>query len=96
MNSSEQPEPRYSRLPGVLSAKLGEDELALLGASQGKYYGLNATATRIWELLETPRTLRELCDLLVSEFDVDRAECERETSDLIAELTAEGLVAITT
>lgn len=85
-------ETRYSRNPSVLSARLGDDELALLGAAQGKYYGLNGTATRIWELLETPSTLDEICATLVSEFEIDRGTCEQETRALLDELVAEALV----
>lgn len=84
---------RYVRDVAVLGARLGADEMALLGAEQGKYYGLNPCATRIWELLEEPRTLDEICAILQAEYDVDGAQCRADTHELIAELLAERLIA---
>lgn len=83
---------RYARDPAVLGAGIGADEVALLNTSRGKYYGLSGPGNRIWELLETPRTVDEICTALVNEFEVDRDRCERETRALIADLLAENLI----
>jgi hypothetical protein len=85
---------QYVRDPAVLGASLGGEEMALLGAAQGKYYGLNGPATRIWELLEQPRTIGEICEILMGEFDVEPAQCERDTRELIAGLAEERLVVL--
>jgi hypothetical protein len=82
----------YRRNPAIPHASLSSDELALLDAAQGMYYGLNGPATRIWELLEKPRSLGDICQVLLAEFEVDPAECERDTRDLIARLQAVALV----
>jgi hypothetical protein len=87
---------RYARNPAVVGARLGADEMALLSAARGKYYGLNGSATRIWELLARASSVEEICKVLLSEFDVEPAACERETRELIAELVGEGLVSAQT
>ena len=82
----------YRRNPAIPQASLSSDEMALLDAAQGMYYGLNGPATRIWELLEKPRSLGDICQVLLAEFEVDPADCERDTRDFIARLQAVALV----
>lgn len=82
---------RYSRHPAVLEAPLGLGEMALLGPSRESYFGLDGPAMRIWELIETPRTLDEICAALIAEFEVDAEECLRDTRQYLAELTANSL-----
>lgn len=84
---------RFARRTEVVSAMLGAEEVALLSASRGKYYGLNSPATRIWELLESPKSMDELIDTLMAEYDVGAEECRQQTRELVAELVAENLVA---
>lgn len=84
---------RYSRKTEIVSAMLGQDEIALLSAARGKYYGLNSPATRIWELLDSPKSIEELTSILMAEYDVAADECRQQTRELVAELVAENLVA---
>ena len=71
-----------------------DGELVALHVDKGTCYGFNATATRIWNLLAEPKTLAELHEALMAEFEVDRATCEREVEPLLRDLEADGLVAI--
>lgn len=73
-------------------AVLGKGSLALLDATKGKYFGLGGTAFRIWELLEHPITLPDLCDRLLSDFDVAPKQCREQVEEFIAQLIKEGLV----
>jgi hypothetical protein len=76
----------------VLEADLHGDRIAL-SIDTGTCYGFNATASRIWELLETPRAVRAIVADLVRRFEVDAERCERETLALLRDLAADGLVA---
>lgn len=67
-------------------------EVVILHLDDGVYYGLNGVGTRIWQLLEQPRTLDEIVDVIVSEFDVDRQRCDEDVRSLLAELAERGLV----
>ena len=69
-------------------------ELVALHVDSGTCYGFNRTATRIWELLEEPHSVPELCDLLAEEFSVDRSICERDVIELARELERDQLVEI--
>jgi hypothetical protein len=76
-----------------LSTTLG-DEVVILGLDDEVYYGLDGAGARVWTLLETPRSLTEIVDVLLQEFDVAR---ERLTSDLrrlLETLNERGLLTI--
>ena len=80
-----------ARRVGLLEAEV-DGELVALDVDQGTCYGFNATATRIWSLIEAPKRVSELRDALLEEYEVDRETCERELSALLAELEKDGLI----
>jgi hypothetical protein len=69
-----------------------DDEVVMLDVAAGCYYGLDAVGSRVWELLEQPRQVREVCLVLVREFDVSLDVCERDVLALVERLLAAGLV----
>jgi len=79
------------RRPGLLETEV-DGELVGLHVDNGTCYGFNATATRIWSMIETPATIGALRDALTTEFDVDPEKCETELLALLRELEADGLV----
>ena len=76
-----------------LSTTLG-DEVVILGLNDEVYYGLDGAGARMWNLLETPRTIGELVDLLSAEFDVTRDRLESDLQALVDALLEKGLVAL--
>jgi hypothetical protein len=76
-----------------IASQLGEESV-ILNLNDGMYYGLDPIGTRIWQLLEQPRGVREICALLQDEYDVATAECENEVLSLVRELNGRGLVEI--
>lgn len=76
-----------------VSCSLNE-EVAILHLSTGVYYGLDAVAARIWNLIREPRRVSEIRDALVDEYDVEPARCERDLLALLQELAAAGLIEI--
>lgn len=69
-----------------------DGELVALHVDNGTCYGFNATATRIWGLIEQPRRLSDLKEQLTREFEVEPEVCERQLGELLRELEADGLV----
>jgi hypothetical protein len=55
-------------------------------------YSLNETASRVWELLDGQRTLGELVDIVVQEFDTTHSEARADLEELIRQLTAVGAI----
>lgn len=76
-----------------LAARVG-DELVMMSAAKGNYIGLSEVGARIWELIETPRTIESLCETLVGEYDVEPETCRREVDSFLATLVEHDAVAI--
>lgn len=74
-----------------VSCALGE-EAAILHMKNSVYYGLNPVGARVWNLLRQPRSVRELCDIIVDEYDVERGRCERDIFGLLEQMKNEGLL----
>lgn len=66
--------------------------VVMLSVDQGLYFGLEGAGSRIWTLLEHPRSVRELCEALVREFAVDPERCHREVCTFLEELRRAQLV----
>ena len=75
------------------SADLGR-EAAILNLKNGVYYGLNSVGARIWALIQQPRTVREMREMLVEEYDVDADRCEHDLLMLLRQLAENTLVDI--
>lgn len=82
------------RTSDQLSADLGGGETVLMSVETGMYYGLDEIGNRIWTLLDSPKRIAELCDLLVTEYDVDPETCRREVMAYLDALRREELVEI--
>lgn len=76
-----------------VSSDLG-DEVAILDLKAGTYYGLDAVGARTWNLIQEPRTVEEVRDILVSEYEVEPDRCERDLVALLQRLADEGLVEV--
>jgi hypothetical protein len=68
------------------------DEAVVLNLATGTYFGLNAVALRVWQLIEEVGLLRDVRDAVVREFEVDPDTATRDLSNLIEQLSTRGLV----
>lgn len=78
---------------GQVSSDIG-DEVAILDFKAGMYYGLDSVGARVWNLIQEPRTVGEIWDILTSEYEVDPQRCERDLVALLNRLVDEGLVEV--
>jgi len=76
-----------------VSSDLG-GEVAILDLGAGMYYGLDEVGARIWELIQEPRTVREVQDIILEEYDVDPASGKGDVLALLRELADKGLVEV--
>lgn len=91
-NCSDLPLSTGVRVPQrVLMRRVG-DEHVLLNLDTETYYGLNPVGSRLIELAEGGATLEQIIDLLLAEFEVERAQLEADVRRLAAELMATGLI----
>ena len=52
----------------------------------------NGVGTRIWELADGSRTLNDIVDCLLDEYDVDRPTCETDLRSFMDSLEGDGLI----
>jgi hypothetical protein len=69
-------------------------EAAILNLKSGVYFGLNTVGASIWKLIQEPRTVKEIRDALVEQYDVEPKQCERDALELLQELSTHGLIEI--
>jgi hypothetical protein len=79
--------------PDQVSCPLG-DESAILNLNNTVYYGLDPVGSHIWRLLQKPRSIGELRDALLDEYDVEAERCENDLFELLEKLWAEGLIEV--
>lgn len=69
-----------------------EEELVIANLSSGRYFGLGESGKRIWDLLERPMALDNICTTLLEEYEIDRASCERAVLTFASRLLEKGIV----
>jgi hypothetical protein len=87
---------RYSVVVAVkdlVSCELA-GEMVILHLKDGIYYGLNPVGTRIWNLIQEPRTVEEIRGVLLREYDVEEERCGRDLFMLLQELADKGLIEV--
>ena len=72
-----------------------DDEEVILDLASGTYYGLNPVGRCVWSFIQSPHTVRAVCDHIQSEFDVDRERVEHDVTALLDEMRGEELVRVT-
>jgi hypothetical protein len=76
-----------------ISCPLGE-ESAILNLKNSMYYGLDPVGARVWSLLQQPRSIREVRDALLSEYEVEADQCETDLLALLEKMLSEGLIEV--
>ena len=77
----------------VMTRQVGA-ETVVLDLASGTYFGLDPVGARVWQLVEQGKSLAEVCDVMIDEYDVARGELERDTLALAAELAEKKLVTV--
>ncbi len=83
-----------TRNEGLVSADM-DGETVMMSIENGKYFGMDSIGSRIWEIIEQPRSVSQLCAILLEEFDVEPDQCERDVTEFLEELIKEKLIKVT-
>jgi hypothetical protein len=81
------------RVDGIPFTHLG-DELLAVDAEAGYVYALNETGGTLWNLLQTPLAVRQLCDRIRETYDVDEPTCRTAVTEALEALQKAGLVEV--
>ena len=81
--------------PEVVCTDLGGKEAVLLHLDTKKYYSLNQTGLRIWQILSDGHTPAYVVEQLQDEFEVTAEKARESVIELMNELIAEKLLTLT-
>ena len=69
-------------------------EAAILNLKTSTYFGLNTVGASIWKLVREPKTVSQIRDAIIQEYDVEPDRCEHDILELLQELSRHGLIEI--
>ena len=69
-------------------------EIVLLDLASESYFGLDEIGARIWTLLNEEKSVRQIVEVLLEEYEVDRARLEGDVNELLENLLEAGLIKI--
>lgn len=75
-------------------ARIVDGEAVVVEPGNGLVNIINAVGTRIWELTDGKRTVREIAARVAGDFDVPRAQALADALEFIRDLEEKGLVTI--
>ena len=76
-----------------VSSDLGR-EAVILELDRGIYYGVNEVGSRIWGLIQQTRSVDQVRDVIVAEYDVDPETCTADVLRLLEEMVKRGLIQV--
>jgi len=76
-----------------VSCPLG-DESAILNMKNSVYYGVNPVGATVWNLLREAKTVGQIRDAILDEYEVDEVRCEKDLFALLEEMRSEGLIEV--
>ncbi len=71
-----------------------DEEKVMMDINKGRYYGLNSVGTRIWELIENPKSIDELVRNLLDEYEVEPEVCRDSVMTFINKLYEEDMISV--
>ena len=69
-------------------------EAVILHLDDGVYYSLNPVGAHVWSLLQQPRSMEELVEHVLAEFEVDEERCRADINALVEALHGRALVVL--
>ena len=78
---------------GVVSCDL-VGSAALLNMRSNIYYTLNEIGSRIWDLIQQPKSVSAICIEVLARYDVDSKRCHDDVISLLRVLNDAGLIEI--
>lgn len=83
-------------IPAQIMVRQVGEEMVILDLAGGEYFGLDPVGARIWQLLSEGRNLAEVCETMLTEYDVSQAEIETDLLRLCATMLDKGLIKVDT
>ena len=80
-------------VPPHVVSRVVDDETVLLNLESGLYFGVDDVGQRIWQLVGENRSLRDVVEAIVGEYDVSEDQAENDVLAFAETLVDRGLLA---
>ena len=77
----------------LVVAPMGDD-LAMMDMQSGSYFVLDKVAAEIWDAIETPTSVVDICARLRARFDVAADRCEADVIPFLEQLATKKLLRV--
>lgn len=71
-----------------------DGEVVMMNMEKGQYFMMNDVGSRIWEIIEEPIKVSEIINALISEYEVEREECENIVMEFLNDLSYGDLIKV--
>lgn len=79
--------------PDQVFSELG-GEAVIMHLQSGTYFGLNEVGASIWQQLQNPQTLEQLCDAVQAEYDVSLEVCQPDIEAMLQQFQDACLIEV--
>ncbi len=84
---------KIERSDSVIQSEI-DGEVVMMSIENGQYYGLDPIASQIWALIETPKTVKLICEELLAKYDVSREKCEADVMGFLNEMSTYNIISV--
>jgi hypothetical protein len=81
-------------VPAHVLVRQLDGEAVLLNLETEKYFGLDSTGTRMWELVTNSSNIETAYDVLAGEFEVEPETLRTHLTELLGQLVENGLLVV--
>ncbi|TLP36837.1 PqqD family protein [Arcobacter arenosus] len=81
-------------IPDCLFLQKVDNETILLDSNTNEYFSINEIGTLIWETLEEKKDLNSVKEEIISNYEVDEKQVEKDILNFIQEVVNKGLITI--
>ncbi|CAN5867990.1 hypothetical protein BH11PSE3_BH11PSE3_08130 [soil metagenome] len=68
------------------------EEVAVLNVDRALYFGLQGVGAHIWDNLEEPRSVAQICEDVMANFEVSPELCRQDVTKFLDDMRDAGLV----
>jgi len=71
------------------------NEIVVLKLSTGEYFTFNSLGHELWLAIADGRSIKEIIEQIISEFEVEQEQAEKDVKNFISGLLANDLLSVT-
>lgn len=71
-----------------------DGEKVMMDLDKGKYFMMNEVGSRIWDIMEDTRSVKEIVSSLCSEYEIDEDDCYNVVAQFLGSLNHAELISL--